>query len=419
MSRAARRWSARSRARQLAKSVRERTLLSLVFIPLLVSAGAWGASEDWPRLGGPRGTGSSEETGWQPRGKVIWTAEVGQGRSSCVARAGRVFTFGFVAARSEHVVSCLDGATGKTLWTSARAVEAPAPEAREAYLGTLSTPTVDGDQVFVSDTDGTLRCLREADGELLWELEGKKLKLDVPRYGFSSSPLALGERAILNYGRVFAFERDTGKTLWRSKKDYGDAYSTPVELGLDGMRFVAVFAAKGLAILAEEDGSERDFVPWKTRDDVNAPTPLVLGTRVFVSSGYGRGCALIELSGKKPKILWESPAMSTLMHGAVAWGDGLYGFGGDALECVDLTGAARWREEEIGGSGLSIVGGRLLFGSTEGELVVAEATPTAYRELGRTKGLGKGAWAFAPAFSGGLCFLRDLSGRIAAFDLRE
>ncbi|NOT29822.1 MAG: PQQ-binding-like beta-propeller repeat protein, partial [Planctomycetes bacterium] len=278
---------------------------------------------------------------------------------------------------------------------------------------------VEGDFVYCSEREGQIRCLRTSDGELVWERNGKKeLRLDLPTYGFAASPVVIGERVILNYGRVFALDKQTGATVWKSKKDHGAAYSTPIDFTLDGKLFLAVFAGEGLAILAEENGRERDFVPWKTRDDVNAMTPVVLGSRVFISSGYGRGCALIDLSGSKPRTLWESKVMCNQMNGAVHWEGHLYGYDEGVLKCIDLSGDERWNERVGGGSALTIAGGRLLFGSKNGELIVAEASPAGYHELARSKALDSATWPFVPVLVDGRIYIRDVAGGVAALDHR-
>jgi outer membrane protein assembly factor BamB len=377
--------------------------------------------DDWPCWGGPARTGVSLETKWSSEGKPLWRAEIGIGWSSLVVADGRLFTLSYDRGPQQDVVHCLDAVTGKELWTHRYALLNPLPrDEDEQNMGTLTTPAVEGDFVYCSEREGLIRCLRASDGELVWDRNGRKeLRLDMPTYGFAASPVVIGERVILNYGRVFALDKKTGATVWKSKKDYGDAYSTPVDLTLDGKRFLAVFAGDGLAILAEEDGRERDFLPWETRDDVNAMTPVVLGSHVFISSGYGRGCALIDLSGKKPRTLWENKVLCSLTNGAIHWEGHLYGYSElGVLKCLDLSGNERWNARPGGGSALTIAGGRLLFGSKDGELVVAEASPDGYHELTRTKVLDSPAWSFAPVLANGRIYVRDVAGHLAALDHR-
>ena len=75
-----------------------------------------------------------------------------------------------------------------------------------------------------------------------------------------------------------------------------------------------------------QNGEELLFHPWKTRFDVNAPTPVIADDRVFISSGLGRGGALVKLGGTKPEVVWETKGMSNKMSGCVLWARHLYGF---------------------------------------------------------------------------------------------
>ena len=392
-------------------------MLPVLVLVLSVSGAVVG--DDWPGFGGPAHDGVSRETGWSAEGKPLWSARIGIGYSSFAVQGGRVYTLGYDRLRETDLVYCFDAETGKELWTHACAVEVPNHDERESYLGTLTTPAVEGEFVYCSEREGTLRCLKSADGALVWERKAEKeLKLDRPTYGFAASPIVLGEQLILNYGRVVAFDKKSGATVWRSKKNYGDAYSTPVDFTLDEKRWLAVFAGDGLAILSAEDGRERGFYAWKTRDDVNAMTPVVLGSRVFVSSGYDHGCALLDVAGPRPKLLWESKVMRNQDSGARAWQEHLFGFDAGVLTCIDLEGKVCWNQRGINGAALAIADGRLIFVEAEGALVVAEASHEAYRELARAHVLEPGGFKILPVLSDGRIFVRNLSGQVVARDHR-
>lgn len=378
-------------------------------------------SDDWPGWGGPRRSGVSLETGWSSEGKPepLWRAQVGIGYSSVAVAGKRLFTLGYDKELELDVVHGLDALTGETLW-------AHTYPARILDLyhggGTLTTPAVDGEFVFVSEREGGLRCLRAASGEPVWERQvQKELELDMPQWGFASSPLVLGDALILNYGRVCAFEKASGKPLWQTKKNYGDAYATPVDLtGPSGKPTLAVFAGSGLVLLSAADGSELGFTPWETKYDVNAMTPVVLeNRRLFISSGYERGCALLELGEAAPRVAWESKVMRNQMSGAVPWQGLLYGFDDKVLKCIDLEGKELWRERGLGQGALSIADGRLLVMSEDGELIVARATGEAFQELARKKVFEGGICWTVPVLSGGIVYVRNHAGELAALDHRQ
>ena len=396
-------------------------LPSILVLPLLagVPSAARGGNEDWPQWGGPERTGVSRESKWSAQGKSepLWKASIGIGYSSVAVSAGRVYTIGFDKELGQDVVFCFDAKTGEEVWAHAY----PA-KIYDLYHGggTLTTPSVDGDLVFVSEREGLLQCLKAASGEVVWEKQAaKEFGLDVPQWGFSASPLVLGDVVIQNYGKVIAFDKKKGTPAWKTKKSYGDAYSTPVDFAFGERRALALFGGNGLAILAAADGEELSFTPWQTRYNVNAATPVVLERRVFISSGYDKGCALVDLAGKEPKIAWENKVMRTQMSGCVPWQGHLYGFDDKMLKCIDLEGNEKWRSRGLGQGALSIADGRLIVMSEEGELVVAEASPSEFKELSRAKVLdGSVCWT-VPVLSGGIIYARNHAGDLVALDHRQ
>jgi outer membrane protein assembly factor BamB len=392
-------------------------MLPCFLVPLVGVLGL-GAREDWPQWGGPARTGVSRESGWSSEGRPepLWKQTLGIGYSSVAVAGQRVYTLGFDRETEHDVIYCLDALSGEIRW-----VQGYPAKILDLYHGggTLTTPAVDGERVYVSEREGWLHCLAAEDGEILWERQVKKeLGLDLPQWGFSGSPVVLGDALVLNYGKVVAFDKRSGEPRWSSAKHYGDAYSTPVDLDLGGRPALAVFGGSGLALLGAADGGELAFAPWKTKYDVNAMTPVVLEQRVFISSGYDKGCALLDLSQGEPKVLWESKVMRNTMSGALPWQGHLYGFDEKVLKCIDLEGEERWRERGLGQGALTIADGRLIAISEEGEVVVAEATPERYRELSRAKVFDGGVCWTVPVLSGGIVYVRNHAGELAALDHR-
>lgn len=391
----------------------------LVAAPHGTPHGAGAASrDDWPQWGGPRRTGVSSESKWSSKGKAapLWKQQIGIGYSSCAVVAKRLYTLGYDKDTEYDVVYCLDADTGAELWTHGYAAKI-----MDLYHGggTLTTPTVDGERVYTSEREGGLLCLKASSGDVLWSHQvAKDSKLDVPQWGFAASPVVLGDQLVLNYGKVMAFDKQKGTLLWSTKKSYGDAYSTPVDFSFGGKPALAVFSGTGLVVLSPKDGSELSFTPWETRYNINAMTPLVLDQRVFISSGYDRGCALIDLSGKEPKVTWESKVMRNQMAGSVPWQENLFGFDDKVLKCIDLAGQEKWRERGLGQGALSVADGRLIIMSEEGELVVAEASPAGFHELSRTKVFDGGTCWTVPVLADGRIYVRNHAGEIAALDHR-
>lgn len=372
-------------------------------------------SEDWPHWLGPDRNGISTETNWSVEGKSsLWEANVGRGYSSFAVVDGQLYTVGFDEEGGMDVVWCFDAETGDELWTFAY----PAKIMNNAHGGgTLTTPTVDGDHVYVASRVGGLVCLEAATGEDVWEVnQMEEFDLVLPTWGFAASPLILGDELIMNVGIVVSYDKKTGKVNWKTDKNYGHAYSTPAPFEYAGKPALAVFGGDGLAVLGQSDGSEHVFEKWETRYAVNAMTPIVVGDKVFVSAGYDHGCALFELGKEGAKVAWENKVMRSHMTGPTYVDGYLYGFDESTLKCVDMDGEEVWRERGLGKGALVVADGKLILNTGDGELIVAEASPKGFKELSRETILEGGVYWTKPVLANGRIYCRNSLGDIVARD---
>jgi len=388
------------------------TALTLIAALALAS----GMKEDWPNWLGPDRNGISAETNWSVEGKdTLWEMNVGRGYSSFAVVDGQLYTVGFDEEGGLDVVWCLDAETGDELWAHGY----PAEIMNNAHGGgTLTTPTVDGDHVFVSSRAGGLTCLEAESGEVVWELNQKdELDLELPTWGFAASPLILGDQLIMNLGVVVSYDKESGDVKWKTKKNYGHAYSTPAPFMHDGAPALAVFAGNGLIVLSEADGKELFLKEWETSYAINAMTPIVVGDKIFISSGYNKGCGVFDLAAKG-KVVWESKVMRSHMSGPTYLDGYLYGFDDSTLKCIDMDGEEIWRERGLGKGALVVADGKLILNSGDGELIVAAASPEGYKELSREKILDGGVYWTKPVLANGRIYSRNSLGDIAARDHR-
>jgi len=371
----------------------------------------------WPQWRGPDRDGISKETGWRVDGsEILWTTNVGIGYSCVSIGNGRLYTIGHDKDRQEDTVHCLDSRTGKKIWSHTF----PAKTMNVGHGGgSLSTPSIDGDRVFVSSREGRFFCFDAKSGKIRWKRDLiKKYDARKPTWGLAASPLILKEMIVMNVGPVVAFNRK-GRVLWKTK-DFGQCYSTPVDFERQGKQYLAVFNSTGLMVLTRKKGRRVATSEWKTDHDVNAATPVVVdkGSKIFISSGYGRGCSMLSFDGKKLKTLWESKVMRNQMSGCVALGDHLYGFDEGTVKCLDFDGKVLWAQPGLGKGALVIADGKLVMVSIRGDLVIAEAVPEAYRELSRTHVLGGGKKWTTPVVCGGLIYCRSSEGELVCVDRR-
>ena len=114
--------------------------------------------------------------------------------------------------------------------------------------------------------------------------------------------------------------------------------------------------------------------------------PILIGTQVFISTGYDYGCAVFDISGAKPREIWRSKVMRNHFNSCVAINGQIYGFDESTLKCIDwATGAPKWEQGGLGKGSLIAADGKLIILSEKGELVIADATPGGFKEFSRTQ----------------------------------
>lgn len=392
-----------------------RRLLALA--PLLLACGLARAADDWPEWRGPQRDGISRESGWAPNGarENLWERAVGLGYSAVSVADGRLFTLGHDVEAGLDALWCLQPETGAVLWRH----QWPAERWNRMHVGgTNSTPTVDGERVYVLNREGRLMCLSVEDGDVVWERQlAEELELELPSWGFAGSPLVVDDVLYVNVGPLLALSKEDGEERWRST-DFGHAYSTPVHFEADGDELLAVFNGGGLAVVEAADGALRGQQPFETRYDVNAATPIAVDGKLFISAGYNHGCALVAITADGLELEWENRVMKNQLATSVLLDGVLYGFDESLLKAVDLEGNELWRQRGLGKGALCAADGRLVLVSSRGELVVANADPAAYEELSRVDLLDEGACWTPPTLANGLIYVRNASGQLICRDHR-
>jgi outer membrane protein assembly factor BamB len=271
-----------------------------------------------------------------------------------------------------------------------------------------------------------------ATGKKLWtKAVNEQYQVRKGYFGAACSPLVEGGRVILNVGGrdagVVAFDAATGEEVWRATRD-GASYSSPVAATVAGRRWLFVFTRAGLAALDPADGTVRLTFPWRARIDasVNAAAPLVLDDRfVFLTSSYSTGAVLLDVTKEAAPVVWKSDdVLSCHYNTPVAAGDHLYGVDGRQegdsakLRCVDWkTGRVAWSRDDFGCAQIVRVGRQLLVLTENGELLLLDADPSAYKERARFQA-AQGKPVRAPmALVEGRLYFRD-ARQLVCLDLR-
>ncbi|MFT5467500.1 MAG: outer membrane protein assembly factor BamB [Verrucomicrobiales bacterium] len=388
----------------------------LAFLVLALPFSA--AAENWPHWLGPNQNGITDEEIEPEFGGVVWRAEVGTGFSSMSVVDGRVYTMG--NSGSTETVWCLDAETGNPLWKHSYRAQL-LPNLHEG--GPAATPTVNRDSVYTLGKDGKAFRLNAETGQVIWAADLMTLARmsKPPEWGFSSSPLIHGFEVIFEAGQTMALSQETGQVVWQGR-NYTPAYGSTAKMQIGFTNYLASIKTEGLVVMNEK-GETLAMTPWQTSFNTNASTPLIEGDKIFVSTGYARGCALFQFDpeNRRLKKIYENKAMSNHMNASVLIDGHLYGFSGTAhrgpktqFACIEFaTGRGKWLESGLGcGSVIAAGGGKyLIILSERGEMVIAKPSPTGFEALTREQLLGGRCWT-PPVLANGRLYARNSDGEL-------
>ncbi len=379
---------------------------------------------DWYRFRGPDLNGISTETGWNTHWgsegpKRLWKASVGMGFSSITVSHGRVYTMGNDGVNTDTVF-CFDAATGAVVWKHPY----PCPLDPKFYEGgTSATPTVDDDRVYTLSRKGDVFCLDAAKGTVIWSVNvNKDLGFEPPTWGFAGSALVDGNLVIFNVGsHGLAFDKKTGKVAWSSPKG-PSGYATPVPFDSHGKHCLAIMSSTTLEAVDAATGKSVWRYPWKTDYDVNAANPIIVDDKVYISSGYGHGAAMLDISSGKPALVWETKEFRNHIATSILWDGYLYGVDDVnkstyELKCVDWkTGAIKWHEPSFGKGALMMADGKLIGLSDKGVLMIIEPSSAGFRPISTSQVIGGKCWT-VPVLSNGRIYCRNSRGDLVCLDV--
>ena len=390
------------------------------------SAGA--AANDWPSWRGPKRDGHSPDKGllkkWPADGpKLVWTfKDCGRGYSSPSVVGNRLYFTGSRKGKAEII--CIDAGSGEEEWSAPIGSDPEKGYNTGWGAGTRGAPTVDDGLVYAINANGDLLCVTADKGEKRWSVNlVEDFGGGIPGWGYSESPLVDGNKIIATpgggQGAIVALDKKTGKTIWQSKdlKD-GAQYSSVIVATVQGKRQYIQLFMKTLAGVDAETGDVLWTSSWPGRTAV-IPTPIYVDGHVYISSGYGVGCKLVDISDGKARDVWENKVMKNHHGGVIRVGDHVYGFSdGPGLVCQNIkTGEQVWNARGEGKSkgAVHYADGMLIcLDESEGSCFLAKASPDGFEELGRfslpsktklPRGGGK-IWTH-PVVVGGKLYLRD------------
>jgi outer membrane protein assembly factor BamB len=355
---------------------------------------------------------------------VLWTASnLGAGYGSVAVSGDRLFVQGTRGGQS--IVVTLNRADGKEVWSKALG---PAGD-NDRGPGPRGTPTVDGDRVYILTENGDLACLLAKDGTWVWqrnilkEFGGRNIP-----WLISESPLVDGNQLIVTPGGrnagMVALDKMSGKTLWTSKELSDQAgYASPIVADVQGVRTLMTLTSEAGVGVRASDGKLMWRYQRVSNYTANITTPVYRDGKVFFTSAYGTGAALLELAAKSGEVTQREVYFTRDMqnhHGGVVLVDGyLYGFNNAILTCLEFaTGKMMWRHRSVGKGSVVYADGNLYVLGEDHVVGLVEANPKEHRERGRFKIADEGwpSWAHL-AVSGGRLYVRN-QGTLASYDIK-
>ncbi len=416
------------RRRCNAPAKRRALLMHLVFRPLAILLMFWSAATvraaDWPQWQGPQRDGVWRETAiiekFPANGPPErWHTSIGAGYSGPAVAKGRVYVTdrqvskepgdrshpGSIAG-AERVI-CLDARNGRLIWQ----YQYDCPYTMSYPSGPRATPLVRGGKVFTLGAEGNLLCLDAAKGKLIWSRDFKKdYNIRTPMWGFAGNPLLDGNRLICLVGGtnsvVVAFDKDSGKEIWRALGAREPGYCSPVIFQAGGARQLILWDPQSVNSLDPKSGK----VYWSLRSPapinsgMTIPTPRKMDDLLFLTCFYN-GSWMLKLDPARPaaSTLWQSrrisekntdglhSTMSTpFLEGGYIYGVCSYG----QLRCLNATNGERiWetlsatttdgRPTRWANAFIIKNGARFFLFNEQGDLIIAKLTPDRYQELSR------------------------------------
>lgn len=380
-------------------------------------------ADDWPQWLGPRRDAVWRETGiiekFPAAGAGIrWRAPIGGGYAGPAVAAGRVYLMDRLLAAGasnpanpfargeipgQERVLCLNAADGKIIWQHGYDC---------AYTvsyssGPRATPTVSEGKVYTLGAEGNLFCLAAETGAVLWSRDFKiDFNLKTPVWGFAGHPLIDGQKLICLVGGegsvAVAFDKDTGKELWRALSAKEPGYAPPMIFEFAGKRQLIIWHPEAVNALDPDSGKVIWSYPLApaVRSGMTIPSPRQSGDRLFLTSFYN-GSLMLRVTADQPSVVWQSKKVSEMdtdgLHSVMATPlleDGYiyspcsYG----QFRCLKAdTGERIWetfaptagKSMRWGNAFIVNNGDRCFLFSETGDLIIAKLTPEKYQEISR------------------------------------
>jgi len=397
-------------------------LQTLLLINLFINGVLY--AEDWPQFRGPERNGVSKETGllktWPKDGPaLIWSYEgLGEGYSSPSIVNNNIFVTGVLDG--QEILFAFD-LQGNLKWKM---------QYGPAWTGTFpsarTTPTVDGENIYVCSGMGKVVCFNVASGKIKWSLQAvEEFNGEYPKWGMAESPLVIDDKVICTPSgkdaSLVALHKETGKIIWRSEGlSELASYCSPILVQKGNKKIIATMLENSFVGLDANTGK----IMWQDKfssyqndpKDINPVSPIQYDNYIFTTSGYNDGSALYQLlnDGSKIQKAWVDITLDTHIGGIVLVNGYIYASNWENNRngnwvCLDWkTGQVMYEKKWITkGSIISAEGMLYCYEEKEGNLALVVATPKEFKIVSSFKvPMGSGQHWAHPAISDGRLHIR-------------
>jgi outer membrane protein assembly factor BamB len=401
------------------------------------------AAATWTQWRGPSGQGYTDDQRvpltWSDTQNLLWkTALPGVGNSSPIVWGDRVFLTAASRDGKERYVLCLQSNDGKLLWKqlASRGVE---PGRTHAWNGFASAScATDGTHVYAFFGTPGLFCY-DFDGKLVWKHSFGIFTADTG-WGTAATPFLFEDLVIQNCDNdgpaalpaghrpeeaapmaLVALDKNTGKVRWRTERNQGKGWSTPLLLPRpDGRTDLVLNGPHGVWAYDPRTGQERWHCERQKGNEqalFGEPLPVFNHDLLFAASGRPGPLQGIRLNGNgdsnKPQVVWELNGRggSRDVASPMLWENLLYlADRTGVLSCYEAETGKLLFKERIGAKPICAspvaIRGKLLFVVEDGETLVLEPGRK-LKIVGRNRLHDDSEFRGSPAVVDGRLFLRS------------
>lgn len=333
--------------------------LAMAHLRAATNAPAFALEETWPQWRGPVAQGVAPRADppvhWSEKENVRWKVALpGKGHSSPIVAGNAVYVLAAapvgeaqkpvfdsapgvhdsvpVTHRYEYMALALARSDGRVLWKKVLREEFPHEGGHVTGSPLSNSPVTDGEMLYVFLGSRGLYGL-DLQGAVQWQTDLGRMQT-LHAHGEGSSPALYGDRLVVNWDHegesfLYAFDKRTGKQLWKTPRDEKTSWSTPLILEVDGKPQVVVSATKRIRGYDLESGTQIWECAGLTENVVATPV-VSRGILVAGNSYYQQSMVAIRLAGAKgdltggDHVLWSLQRNTPYVSSPLLYQDTLY-----------------------------------------------------------------------------------------------